>query len=411
MIQMPSISGRVTVPAGKTPIKGTDYWTAEDKQEIINSLAHNRVTSLSDTVLAHDTIIEVAGLAKYYEDVSAYEAFGVTEAGWYVFARIDAKEGVTVDAATTVDGAAGVILTEGTAYVDVAVKFEVAAMSKIVTVTWGGETENFIFRNTDLAIRNLDERVTYYVHPADKFARWEYVLTSDLTFTEDHYYYKQVDGEYVPVPVTEYTIGDPVPADTYYVHSKITFENVTRNVTYSLDTVIDCPVTFILPTIPDDGHGAWFEIRLRHNGSYSMTLVPPSDDVRVATEHTQSETKGINMVNLHYTSTGGAKVWRFINTHSSFTPATPALTKIAFLRGPNKEVYNDGETLDVTGAVVVATFADGSSKYVTPTYTPAAGTEIHEATTLTASYTVGNDTAFATYDLSYIDGGVIAPSL
>ena len=91
---------------------------------------------------------------------------------------------------------------------------------------------------------------------------------------------------------------------------------MTRNITYVCNTVIDCPSEFILPEIEDDGHGAWFEIRFRHSGSFSSTLVPP-DGVKIATEHTQAETAGINMVNLHYNTVGGVKLWRFMNTHSS----------------------------------------------------------------------------------------------
>jgi len=37
----------------------------------------------------------------------------------------------------------------------------------------------------------------------------------------------------------------------------------------------------------------------------------------VATEHTQAEAKGMNMVDLHYTVIGDTKLWRFMNTHST----------------------------------------------------------------------------------------------
>ena len=92
-------------------------------------------------------------------------------------------------------------------------------------------------------------------------------------------------------------------------------EGLVRNVTYRLDEIVDCPMDFILPEIEDDCHGAWFEIRCRHAGTYSMTLVPP-EDVKIATEHSQKETAGVNMINLHYTVVDGIKIWRFMNTHS-----------------------------------------------------------------------------------------------
>ena len=98
-------------------------------------------------------------------------------------------------------------------------------------------------------------------------------------------------------------------------HEKVVIEGLVRNVTYRLDEIVDCPMEFILPEIEDDTHGAWFEIRCRHAGAYSMTLVPP-EGVKIATEHTQKETAGVNMINLHYTDVDGVKIWRFMNTHS-----------------------------------------------------------------------------------------------
>lgn len=273
-----------------------------------------RVSSLTDTVLVSSKIIEAVGNPIYIDDVAEYSAYGITESGWYVFARISTKEGTVVTASTTVEGAAGYIATIGADHIDVAVKFEVAAVSQPVVINWGSYSETFAFKATDLAIRNLDYRVTFYVYDIDEFATWEYALTTDTTFADGKYYYtKDEDDNYT---LAEVTVGDPVPADTYYVHSHVTFEGMARNITYRCNTVIDCPMTFILPEIEDDCHGCWFEIRFRHAGAYSSTLVPP-EGVKVATEHTQGETAGMNMVNLHYSSVGGAKVWRFMNTHST----------------------------------------------------------------------------------------------
>ena len=275
-----------------------------------------RISSLTDeSVFASSRILEAVGTPIYIDDVTEYAAYGITEAGWYVFARIATKEETVVTASTTVTGAAGYIATIGEDHIDVAVKFEVAAVSQPVTITWAaGNTETFVFKATDLAIRNLDYRVTFYVYDIDEFATWEYALTTDETFVADKYYYTKDENDVYTL--AEVTVGEAVPADTYYVHSHVTFEGMARNITYRCNTVIDCPMTFILPEIEDDCHGCWFEIRFRHAGSYSSTLVPP-EGVKVATEHTQAETKGMNMVNLHYSSVGGAKVWRFMNTHST----------------------------------------------------------------------------------------------
>ena len=443
-----------------------------------------RVSSLTDTPLSAGNTVEAVGIPVYVDTPSQYSAYGITQKGWYIFARISAADGVAVSEETTVTGAAGVIATVGAEYVDVAVRFETAAVSAPVTVAWGEYTETFVFKATDLAVRNLDYRTTFYVYDAADYATWSYTpatgealdvtqyftvaqgkyvnaavlanaaipagvyytgsfaLTQDATFAENKQYFTKInngyynadvtpgeavtadtyyegtfspasgtfagkryytrdgdtytaaplegplpintvyyedgyvltadttvqdgktyywyqDGQYVPaftpggtgVPIpqpnttwyeaakvitqdtvfiedkTYYTLsgttyseasvtaGEPVPT-VYYVHSKVTFSGMVRNITYKLDEPIDCAQEYILPEIEEDTHGAWFEIRLRHTGSFSSTLVVPTG-VKVATEHTQAETAGMNMVDLHYSDVGGVKIWRFLNTHSS----------------------------------------------------------------------------------------------
>ena len=396
------------------------------------------VTSLDSTELAGH-VIEAVGIPAYVSDVSGYSDYGITETGWYVFARITGN-GEKVGSGTTVTGAAGYIATVGSDHIDVAVRFEVAAESKAVTVHWKDGVEfQFIFKATDLAIRNLDYRVTFYVYDISPFTTWEYALTTDTTIVANKAYYEEQDDEYIlsdinpltyaltedvvfqagktyytlsegtytAATVTEgeavtpetyyeasatvvpaiykdqytltadetfqagktyYTLsegtytaatvteGEAVTPETYYEHSyvqatgtfedgvtyythsgdtyteatvttgdaipalynhsKVIFSGMERNVTYQLDQIIDCPQEYVLPEIEDDGHGAWFEIRLRHSGSYSSTLIVP-EGVKIATEHTQAETAGMNMVDLHYMSIDGIKIWRFMNTHSS----------------------------------------------------------------------------------------------
>lgn len=275
-----------------------------------------RVTSLDATALASMAVIEAIGDPVYVEDVTAYEAYGITKKGWYVFARIAVKPGVTMTD-TVVSGSAGFIVGDG--YVDVAVQFEVAAFSQMIIVNWNADVnETFVFKATDLAVNNLDYRVTFYVYdiedPDHNCATWEYALTTDTTFSADKYYYTKNENDVYTL--AEVTAGETVPADTYYNHSKVTFSGMTRNIVYVCNTPIDCPQVYNLPEIEDDTHGCWFEIRLRHTGSFSSTLNVP-EGVKVATEHTQAETKGMNMVDLHYTSVGGTKLWRFLNTHST----------------------------------------------------------------------------------------------
>ena len=286
--------------------------------------AAGRIEAITSTELANGNVIETVGIPPYVSDMTEYPEYSLQESGWYVFSRINAPEGVTVDANTTVTGAAGSIITPGEDYVDVAVRFDVTAMSQKVTIDWGTSADTYIFKATDLAVRNLDYRTTFYVYDADPYVTWEYALTTDTAFVADKAYYTKDGDVYTKAEVTT---GEAVPADTYYNHSKCIISGMARNITYKLDDVIDCPMEFILPVIEDETHGCWFEIRCIHAGEYSMTLTPPSADVKIATEHTQKETKGINMIDLHYTYINGVKLWRFMNTHSSIPEAAAAATE------------------------------------------------------------------------------------
>lgn len=273
-----------------------------------NRNAKNRVVPLSGSKIETDNVITCIGVPEYVSDVSKYADYGITETGWYEFARIYSKDAGRFVSVTGADGYIGDV---GTGYVDVAVRFEVAATSKIVEVEWNIYTERFVFVANDLGFRNLDYRVTFYVYDADEFATWHYRLATGSFAAGTNYYVKK-DGVYTPAEVTA---GEAI--QNYYVHSDVVIDGLVRNVTYRLNEIVDCPMVFILPEVEDETHGCWFEIRCRHSGAYSMELVPPTPDVKIATEHTQKETAGINMINLHYTNVDGVKIWRFMNTHSN----------------------------------------------------------------------------------------------
>lgn len=314
-----------------------------------------RVSALEGSSLASGAVVESVGIPAYVSDVTQYSAYGIADPGWYSFARITSPDGTLVSAETTVTGAAGYIATPGAAFVDVAVKFGVTAMSQAVTINWGAATETYVFKATDLAIRNLDYRTTFYLYDLAPFVTWTYALTTDASFVATKDYYTLADGVYtktaesVKYALTEdatfasgktyYTLADgvysaatvtadeavpadtyyelaAVPADTYYTHSKVTFAGMTRNVTYKFDEIIDCPIEIALPEVEDDGYGAWFEIQLRYNGSYSCTLLPP-EGVKIGTVSTQSQTAGINVIDLQYTGVGGVAMWSLLNTHSN----------------------------------------------------------------------------------------------
>ena len=361
-----------------------------------------RVTSLTALDLAPGSVIEAVGLPAYLDaaDLDDYAAYGLTDTGWYAFARIAAPEGVTVTAETTVAGAAGAIVTSGADHVDVAVRFGVTAASQQVTVSWGETSETFVFKANDLAIRNLDYRATFYLYDLTQYVTWSYALTTDTTFVADKNYYTEADGVYTlaEVQTTAYaltadttfqegktyytkdgdtytaatvTVGDPVTPETYYeqstvpvpayyvqtgeetyeratgtfadgvtyytydgttytaaevttgaaipayyTHSKATIAGMSRNVTYKLDAMIDCPIEIVLPEVAGADYGAWYELQLRYNGSYSCTLLPPTG-VKVGTVTTQAQTAGINVIDLQYTSVGGVQMWSLLNTHSN----------------------------------------------------------------------------------------------
>ena len=188
----------------------------------IASQVHNaRVISLTGTQLASGSVIEAVGIPTYVSDVTQYAPYGITETGWYIFARVLTKSGEAIEAGVTVDGADGAIITAGNDHVDIAVRFEVASMSKAVTINWGTYTETYIFKATDLAVRNLDYRTTYYVYDLAPYATWVYRRSADLVFSGTKYYVMD-NGEYVQAAVKART---PIPADTYYTHSYVMTED------------------------------------------------------------------------------------------------------------------------------------------------------------------------------------------
>lgn len=277
--------------------------------------AQGRVESLDETPLILSAVNAVGIPAYITEDtLSQYSDFGIVETGWYVFARVHARSGVAVTAQTAVTGCAGSRIIAGKKYVDIAVQFGVSAMAQTITVSWGEYEETLVFRADDLAHRNHDFMLTFALYDAAPYAVWDYALTTDATFTAGKNYYTKDENDVYTLATV--TAGDAVPADTYYQHSKLRFSGMVKNVTYKLDTVVDCPIEFVLPEIPDDGHGAWYEVQMRYDGSYSCTLLPPAG-VKIGTAQTQAQSAGMNTIDLQYTSAGDVKMWTLLNTHAN----------------------------------------------------------------------------------------------
>lgn len=194
---------------------------------------------------------------------------------------------------------------------------------------------------------------TYYEQssvPVPAYYKDGYVLTADTTFQDGTTYYTEEDGVFTEAAVTT---GEAVAADTYYVagkvratgvfeagttyytksgdtyteaavtagdtipayynHSKLHFEGMTRNISYRLNTPIDCPIEIVLPEIPDDGYGCWFEIQVRALGGFSITPEVP-EGVQLASNTLAWTAKGIYYLDMHYANVAGLKLWRCVRT-------------------------------------------------------------------------------------------------
>ena len=288
------------------------YWAG---QAAAGATQLSRVSTLNNTDLAKGSIIEAVGIPVYVKNVSEYSTYGITEKGWYVFARVMAPSGKSVTDQTDISGADGYISIIGSDHVDIAIRFDTTAQSVPIEINWGtGIVDHFTFRASDLAVRNLDYRVTFYIYDISPYTAWEYALTTDTAFAADKQYYTKDENDVYTLATV--TAGETIPAETYYNHSKVTFSGMTPNVTYKLDTVIDCPIEIVLPEVPDDGHGAWFEIQMRYDATRSCTLFPP-EGIKIGTAQTQAQAAGINTIDLQYTVAGDVKMWTLLNTHAN----------------------------------------------------------------------------------------------
>ena len=226
-------------PSGVDPGEPDPSWIAQvqkmaqDAQAVAGEMAayldtveDGRVSSLDGTQLRAGAI-EVLGTPAYVADATEHGEYGITEPGWYVFARIAAPRGTTMDG-TTVTGAAGYVVGDG--HVDVAVAFEVAAMSQEIAVTWAqGVTEAFAFKATDLAVRNLDYRTTFYVYDLAPYATFEFSRSTDQRFVGTEYWVRDAEAElgYSRASVKAY---DVVP--TAYFERTLTYA-LTEDVVFA----------------------------------------------------------------------------------------------------------------------------------------------------------------------------------
>lgn len=298
------------LPAGGVPTKDEMNAAVQELRDNISKQHARRVTSLNSASIVSGGVVDAVGIPEYVDDdeLATYSAYGLTQTGWYTFARVEAPDGVKVGSGFAVSGAHVKNAATGNSYVDIAVRFGAAPLSQKVTIRWGtGTEETYVFRATDLAVRNLDSRVTYYVYDIGEYATWTYALTTDTEFVAETRYYTKNGDTYTQAEVTT---GSAVPANTYYVHSGVTFSGMPRNLSYAMD-MIDCPVTFVLPDISFDGYGAWIEIQSKFTKAVSVTLQVP-EGIKMSGTGSASITAGVNILTMQYFNAG--RVWRLDNT-------------------------------------------------------------------------------------------------
>ena len=143
-------------------------------------------------------VVDVIGIPEYIgaDALSAHSEYGINETGWYTFVRVEAPTGVKVGSGFAVIGAKSKSAANGSTYVDIAVRFGAAPESTKVIIRWKtGTEETYLFRANDLAVRNLDSRVTYYVYDIGEYATWSYAL-ADGTFAANTQYFTKDGNTY-----------------------------------------------------------------------------------------------------------------------------------------------------------------------------------------------------------------------
>lgn len=265
----------------------------EALEQRLQSTYASRVSSL-DSNNVSDHIVECSGDLTYIDstNMSQHSEYDLTESGWYAFARISAKPDQKIKSGWSIAGGKYITPSINDTHVDVAVRFGVVAQSQTVIVNWGDETESFTFKATDLAVRNLDYRVTFYQYDLEPYCTWTWGVASG-TATTAKSYYKLIDGEYVK----QTGVSGTLPANTYYTHTGLTISGFVKNISYVLDE-IDCPVTINLPAT-DDNYGAWFEVQTNFLAVYSITFTAVSPD-KVSAKLVHSPKAGVDIINLMY---------------------------------------------------------------------------------------------------------------
>lgn len=357
-----------------TMLNSTGQRIADALEQAFGTSGSGKVSSITNTEIVSNSIIEVVGDPDYVDDVFAYPGFNLSEPGYYVFGRVVAKNGVVVTGDEIVEGADGCILTNGNGYIDIAVKFDDIAVTKKVVIHWGPYSDTIYFKATDFAVKNLKKNVTVNVSDLDTCITWDYELTTDTVFQEGkRYFFRTVDDDFEDAyQETSVVYGLTVDSDTYYTHTNGIIDGLKLNSNYRCDALVDCPIQIRLSEVDPDISYAKMELWLRHSGDYSITIIKPTSGIDISGNEIIQGTNGINIIKLEYIRFGSNSVWRVTNQHSDYIPTPPALSNILVWTQPSITSYSVGDTVVLNGMTVVAIYDDGSMRNVTTncTFTP-----------------------------------------
>ena len=173
-------------------------------------------------------------------------------------------------------------------------------------------------------------------------------------------------------------------------------------------------VSTILWTIDSDGdvmNNGYYLLRSSGSGTKDMTISTTdsgdaySNWTYTGTTLTTTGGSGGSTTFYAYCSDGTFSTQSSSSQELKFyvpteTEVEVTLSSIAVTTAPTKNVYNVGDTFSADGLVVTATYSDGSTAVVTPTSVSAPDMTTAGTKTVTVTYTEGDVTRTATFDIT-----------
>ena len=173
-------------------------------------------------------------------------------------------------------------------------------------------------------------------------------------------------------------------------------------------------VSTILWTIDSDGdvmNNGYYLLRSSGSGTKAMTISTTdsgdaySNWTYTGTTLTTTGGSGGSTTFYAYCTSGTFSTQSSSSQELKFyvpteTEVEVTLSSIAVTTAPTKNVYNVGDTFSADGLVVTATYSDGSTAVVTPTSVSAPDMTTAGTKTVTVTYTEGDVTRTATFDIT-----------